>query len=93
MTDDTAPERAAKSDAERSGVDVDTVVTYLQWGGLVALALLALVAGVGIYTSIAAIIDVWVAGYYQPLARAVFNLAVLCVAVAGMFSLLGRIRG
>ena len=72
-------------------VDVETLVTYLQWAGLVAMGILAVVAGVGIYTSISAIIDVWVADYYQPLARAAFNIAVLCVSVGGMFALLRRV--
>jgi hypothetical protein len=96
---DRTPEPSAPDDATGSApaaadgpdVDVATVVTYLQWGGLVALAILAVVAGIGIYTSISAIIDVWVAEYYQPLARAAFNLAVLCVAVAGIFVLLRRV--
>lgn len=92
-TDRSATDDSGGSTAASGGRDVDvaTVVTYLQWGGLVALAILAVVAGVGIYTSIAAIIDVWVAEYYRPLARAAFNFAVLCVSVAGMFVLLRRV--
>lgn len=97
-TGDTPSERSP-SDATGSAaatstgrdVDVATVVTYLKWGGLVALAVLAVVAGIGIYTSISALIEVWIADYYQPLARAAFNVAVLCVAVAGMFALLRRV--
>jgi len=83
----------ASDAAGGTAVDIDAVVTYLQWGGIVALALLAAVAGVGVYTSVGAVIDVWVADRYQPLARAAFNAAVLCVALAGMFPLLRRVRG
>jgi Ni/Fe-hydrogenase subunit HybB-like protein len=79
--------------ASDAAVDVNAVVTYLQWGGIAALALLAAVAGVGVYTSVGAVIDVWVADRYRPLARAAFNAAVLCVALAGMFPLLRRVRG
>lgn len=69
----------------------DTVLSYLHWGGLLALGVLAVVAGAGLYTSLSAIIDLWVADYYQPFARAGFNFAVLCVAVAGMVALLRRV--
>lgn len=74
------------------GVDVDRVVDYVQWGGLLALALLAVIAGAGLYSSLSSIIDVWVARQYQPLARAAFNFAVLCVALAGIVGVLGRLR-
>jgi hypothetical protein len=85
---------SASEDGGSSGPDVDAgaVLSYLQWGGLVALAILAVVAGVGLYTSLSAIIETWVADYYQPFARAAFNFAVLLVAVAGMFALLRRVR-
>ena len=71
-------------------LDAEAVGTYLRWSGLAAFALLAVVAGVGLYTSIGAVIDVWIGDRVQPIARAVFNFAVLCVAAIGVVVLLRR---
>lgn len=78
----------------RSGpdIDVDTVVAYLMWGALVGLGLLAVVATAGLYGSLSAIIDVWVARQYQPFARSALNLAVLCLAGAGIVVIARRLR-
>lgn len=73
-------------------VDVATAVTYLLWGAVAALALLALVAVVGLYTSLSEVIAVWVAPRYRPPARAALNFAVLCASVAGVVALLRRPR-
>ena len=80
--------RQAGGSARR--LDAETVGTYLRWSGLAAFALLAVVAGVGLYTSIGAVIDVWIGDRFQPIARAVFNLVVLCVAAIGVVALLRR---
>jgi hypothetical protein len=98
-TDDTTEESPADPEAASANadegddpdVDVSTVVRYLQWGGLLGLGLLAVVATVGLYTSLSSIIDIWVGRQYEPLARAGFNLAVLCVTLAGLLGLLRRL--
>ena len=59
-------------------------------GAVVAFVLLAVVAGVGLYTSLSSVIDVWVGDRFQPVARAVFNFAVLCVAGVGIGLVLRR---
>jgi hypothetical protein len=73
-------------------IDVDAVVGYLMWGALVALGVLAAVATAGLYGSLSAIIDVWVASRYQPFARSALNFAVLCVAAAGIVAIARRLR-
>ena len=91
MSDD--PEAVdAEERSKAPNVDVETVLAYLSWGGLVALGILAVVAGIGLYTSLSAVIDVWVADRFQPFARIGLNFAVLCVAIAGMVALLRRVR-
>ena len=86
-SDEDAVQRASGS-ARR--LDAETVGTYLRWSGLAAFALLAVIAGVGLYTSIGAVIDVWIGDRFQPIASAVFNFAVLCVAAIGVVVLLRR---
>jgi hypothetical protein len=80
----------ASGDPEQ-GLDRETVLAYLQWGALFAFGVLALVAGAGIYGALGAIVDVWVADRYQPIARVGVNLALLCVAVAGAVATMRRI--
>jgi len=93
--DPTAGEPAPEADpggGEQgdSRLDVERVATYLRRGGILALGVLAVVAAAGLYGSLSAIIDVWVADRYQPFARAMFNFGVLCVAAAGIVVLLRR---
>jgi Ni/Fe-hydrogenase subunit HybB-like protein len=90
MTD--AGEDPATGRDTEPAIDVPTAVSYLRWGAIAALALLAVVAGVGLYTSLSELIDVWVAPRYRPPARAGLNFAVLCVSVAGVVGLLRRTR-
>jgi len=60
--------------------------------GLAALSLLAVVAGWGFYTQSGDAIRTWFDPAYQSIALAVFNLAVLLVALAGVIHQLRRIR-
>jgi hypothetical protein len=60
--------------------------------GLAALSLLAVIAGWGFYTQSGNAIRTWLDPAYQPIALAVFNLAVLFVALAGVAHQLRRIR-
>ncbi|MFB6169452.1 MAG: hypothetical protein ABEJ43_11505 [Haloferacaceae archaeon] len=71
-TDETAPSTA---DRVRRGVD------YLLLAGL---AVFALVAAVGVYTSVQGVIQTWVQPDYQPIVNAAFNLVVLLVVGAGL---------
>jgi len=90
VSESEADEGAVES-TQRPDVDVGTVVTYVQWGALLALGILAVVAGIGLYGSLSSIIDVWIAERYQPIASAAFNFAVLSVAAGGMFGLVRRL--
>lgn len=74
------------------GIDGQRVVTFLQWGALFAFAVLVLIAGAGLYSSLGSIIDVWVADRYQPIARAGVNFALLCAAIGGVVGTLRRLR-
>lgn len=89
-TAESAPDAGDAGGDGRSRVDAEAVARYLRWGGLLALGVLAVVAAAGLYGSLSAIIDVWVADRYQPFARALFNFGVLCVAAAGIVVLLRR---
>jgi len=60
--------------------------------GLAALSLLAVVAGWGFYSQSGNAIRAWFDPAYQSVALAVFNLAVLLVALAGVTHQLRRIR-
>lgn len=60
--------------------------------GLAALVLLAVVAGWGFYSQSGDAIRTWFDPAYQSIALAVFNLAVLLVALAGVTHQLRRIR-
>ncbi|WP_434521377.1 hypothetical protein [Halorubrum sp. AS12] len=60
--------------------------------GLAALSLLAVVAGWGFYSQSGNAIRTWFDPAYQSVALAVFNLAVLLVALAGVTHQLRRIR-
>jgi hypothetical protein len=73
-----------------SRVDAEGIVPYVRWGALLALGVLAVVAAAGLYGSLSSIISVWIGERYRPIARAVFNFGVLCVAAAGMAVLLRR---
>ena len=89
------PDRDADASAVAAGrassLDAGKLTTYLLWGAIASLAVLAVVAGAGLYTSLSSLIDVWIGDRYRPLARAVLNFAVLCAAAAGIAVLLRRL--
>ena len=60
--------------------------------GLAALLLLALITGWSFYSQTGTAIRTWLDPAYQPIALAVFNLAVLLIALAGVAHQLSRIR-
>ena len=107
MTDDTdatdrgatAPDRT-DTDEEREAADssgftrlsTDALRGLLDRVGLAALSLLAVVAGWGFYSQSGNAIRIWFDSAYQSVALAVFNLAVLLVALAGVTHQLRRIR-
>ena len=107
MTDDTdatdrtatAPDRTDTDEqreaADSSGVtrlSTDALRGLLDRVGLAALSLLAVVAGWGFYSQSGNAIRIWFDSAYQSVALAVFNLAVLLVALAGVTHQLRRIR-
>lgn len=98
-TDRTEPDRDPEPDRDAapdsSGTDrlsPDGLRGLLDRVGLAALSLLAVVAGWGFYSQSASAIRIWFDSGYQSVALAVFNLAVLLVALAGVTHQLRRIR-
>ena len=73
----------------RSGRDV---VEYVQWGTLVVLVGLSVVALLQFYSSASAAIATWVAPAYEPAFQAAFNLVVLLVCAAGISVLARELR-
>ncbi|PSQ58964.1 MAG: hypothetical protein BRD23_05530 [Halobacteriales archaeon SW_9_67_25] len=65
--------------------------TYLVWGAVAVLFVLAVVATAGLYSSVGRVIDIWIAPDYQPVFRAAFNLAVVLACVAGLSVLVRRL--
>ncbi|WP_394347988.1 hypothetical protein [Halorubrum sp. SP3] len=85
----------ATEPADESGLDrlsTDDLRGLLDRVGLAALSLLAVVAGWGFYSQSGNAIRTWFDPAYQSVALAVFNLAVLLVALAGVTHQLRRIR-
>lgn len=84
----TGDEAADESVTLERGADAfgpdSEIRRYLAWGGLGVCSLVALVGLFQFYGSVAAVIDIWVAPKYEPVARAAFNLAVLLVGIAGV---------
>lgn len=89
----TDPQSDSRTGEESIGLDIEKerILTALQWGALFAFAVLILVAGSGLYSSLGAIIDTWVADRYQPIARAGVNLAILSAAIGGVVATLRRL--
>ncbi|QAU13646.1 hypothetical protein EKH57_13475 [Halorubrum sp. BOL3-1] len=106
MTDDTDDTDRTTPDSDRTDADdetdpddsgtdrlsTDDLRGLLDRVGLAALSLLAVVAGWGFYSQSGNAIRTWFDPAYQPVALAVFNLAVLFVALAGVTHQLRRIR-
>ncbi|WP_338728952.1 hypothetical protein [Haladaptatus sp. DJG-WS-42] len=85
------------SDADQSTTavrtaSVDDLPTYLYWGALVGLALLAAIATLQFYFSVGRIISIWVARDYQPVFQAVFNLIILLLTGIGISLIVTRLR-
>jgi hypothetical protein len=89
---DTVEEREAADSSGSSRLSTDDLRGLLDRVGLAALSLLAVVAGWGFYSQSGNAIRIWFDSAYQSVALAVFNLAVLLVALAGVTHQLRRIR-
>lgn len=88
-----AEERDEHSSSSRfNRLSTDRLRGLLDRVGLAALVLLALIAGWSFYSQSGRAIRTWLDPAYQPIALAVFNLAVLLVALAGVAHQLHRIR-
>ncbi|TKX75283.1 hypothetical protein EXE46_03795 [Halorubrum sp. GN11_10-6_MGM] len=107
MTDDTDTTDRTGTDADRAdasnrtepadssgfgGLSTDGLRGLLDRVGLAALSLLAVIAGWGFYSQTGNAIRTWFDPAYQSVALALFNLAVLLVALAGVAHQLRRIR-
>ncbi|MDZ5812651.1 hypothetical protein U4E84_14985 [Halorubrum sp. AD140] len=91
-TDDSTDDASGPDDAGIGRLSTDRLRGILDRVGLAALVLLALVAGWSFYSQSGTAIRTWLDPAYQPIALAVFNLAVLLVALAGVGHQLARIR-
>lgn len=78
MASDTTPDT---HDEQRLRNDVERYVRYLLVAGL---SLLALIAMVRFYFAASATIDTWISREYRSLFQALFNLALLLLAGAGI---------
>jgi hypothetical protein len=88
---DTPGDRHETASDRGSGPAAGRLTTYLLWGAVAALGVLAVVAAAGLYGSLSSIIDVWIGDRYRPFARAVLNFGVLCAAAAGVAICLRRL--
>ncbi len=82
------PTDDATTTTEESSSNRPQAITALQWVGIAAFALFALLAGIGLYRSLGAIVSLWIADRYQPIANLLVNVAVLAVALAGLIAVL-----
>ena len=79
-------------DASRDSSIIDRsvpITTYVQWGALVGLLVLAMIAAIQFYTSASRAISLWITSEYVPIFQAGFNLVLLLLAAIGI-SLLTR---
>jgi hypothetical protein len=82
MATDTDTDTDTASEGEQSlRTNVERYVRYLLVGGL---ALLALIALIRFYFAASATIDTWISREYRSLFQALFNLAILLLAGAGI---------
>lgn len=85
-----APDPAEDDDADATLGS--RIRTFLNYGLLAGLLILALVAVVGVYTAVSSAISIWVTREWRPLFRAAFNLVVLLLAGAGIVWQAARMR-
>jgi len=90
-TDDAGtPSRPSVGASQPRGGD-RSIRTYLLWAALLTLGVMVVVATAGLYSSLSSVITVWIGDRYRPIARAVLNFGVLCVAAAGIAVILRRL--
>ena len=87
-TDTETPDPTVGQSADRSR----DVRTYLYWGALAGLALLAAAATLQLYASASRAIRIWVAPDFQPVFVAAFNVVVLLVVGIGISVVLRRLN-
>ena len=86
-TETDTPEHTVAQPVDRTR----DVRTYLHWGALAGLVLLASAATLQLYASGTRAIRIWVASDFVPVFVAAFNLVVLLVAVIGISWILKRL--
>ena len=83
-------ESEQKASTDSSIIDRSVpITTYVQWGALVGLLVLAAIAAIQFYTSASRAISLWITSEYVPIFQAGFNLVILLLAAIGI-SLLTR---
>ncbi len=80
--DSDSPEHSRHGDNGEG--DRRNVVSYLEWGAVVSLGLVALVAVFRFYFAASRAISVWISPDFEPLFQAAFNLVVLLLAATGI---------
>lgn len=90
MTDDTDETTSEEQRSPEEGDDSD-LRRKANYALLAGLSLLALVAALQFYLNASAVISQWVTYEYRSLFQAVFNLAVLLLAAAGISRQVGRL--
>ncbi|MXR41350.1 hypothetical protein GRX01_08360 [Halobaculum sp. WSA2] len=89
-TADVAPATASDARADDASISEGAggrsrdMVRYVNYLVLVALVVLALIAGIQFYGAVSRTINQWVTAEYRSLFHGAFNLAVLLVAAAGI---------
>lgn len=74
-------------------VDAARLRQLLEYGLLAVFVLVALFAGLGVYSQVGRAIEIWVADAYEPIAKVTVNLVLLLIAVAGVSRQLARLAG
>jgi hypothetical protein len=96
----TETTRATSSGAENKtpggddegGHDYRDLVSYLEWGAIVGLGLVALMAVFRFYFAASRAISVWISPDFEPVFQAAFNLVVLLLAATGIIVFARRRR-
>lgn len=84
-TPDDAVERAETTRQEdEDGRDYRDIISYLEWGAMAGLGLVALIAVFRFYFAASRAISVWISPDFEPVFQAAFNLVVLLLAATGI---------
>ena len=104
----TTKETSDEADSTDTGTDADQaldenkvegdstsrdIVSYLEWGAMAGLGLIALIAVFQFYFSASRAIGIWISPDFEPVFQAAFNIVVLLFAATGIVVFARRRRG